>query len=145
MRAPMQSFRFSKTPRLRGTLSLLAAAAGVGAVVFAAPLAAAELGMLSGLTKGKWEVRVRGEGVRNICVRSGPEFIQLKHTDSGCTRFVVDDTATDVTVQYTCRGNGYGRTHVRKESAKLVQIDSTGIAGGSPFDISAEARHVGPC
>jgi hypothetical protein len=141
----MQSLPFSKMPRLRGKLGLLAA--GAGMALLAWPLAASpsELGMLTGLTKGKWEVRVRGEGARSICVRSGPEFIQLKHTDAGCTRFVVDDNATDVTVQYTCRGNGYGRTHVRKESVKLVQIDSTGIAGGAPFDISAEARHVGPC
>jgi hypothetical protein len=78
-------------------------------------------------------------------VRNGPEFIQIKHTDSGCSRFIVEDTPTDVTVQYTCRGNGYGRTHIRKESPKLVQIDSTGIHNGAPFDISAEARHVGAC
>jgi hypothetical protein len=122
-------------------------AAGAGLSLLAWPLAAAgpELAMLAGLTKGKWEVRVRGEGVRNVCLRSGPEFIQIQHTEAGCSRFVVDDTATDVTVQYTCRGNGYGRTHVRKESAKLVQIDSTGIRGGMPFDITAEARHVGSC
>lgn len=141
----MQSNPFSKMSHSRSTLGL--AVLGAGVALLAWPLAAnpPELGMLTGLTKGKWDVRVRGEGARSICVRSGPEFIQLKHTDAGCSRFVVDDTATDVTVQYTCRGNGYGRTHVRKESAKLVQIDSTGIAGGAPFDISAEARHVGPC
>lgn len=141
----MQSNPFSKVSHLRSKLGL--AVLGAGVALLAWPLAAnpPELGMLTGLTKGKWEVRVRGEGARNICVRSGPEFIQIKHADSGCSRFVVDDTATDVTVQYTCRGNGYGRTHVRKESAKLVQIDSTGIQGGAPFDISAEARHVGPC
>jgi hypothetical protein len=121
--------------------------AGAGVALIALPLAASppQLGMLSGLTKGKWELRVRGEGSRTICVRSGPEFIQIKHADSGCSRFVVDDTPTDVTVQYTCRGNGYGRTHIRKESPKLVQIDSTGIHNGAPFDISAEARHVGAC
>lgn len=111
----------------------------------AAPLAAAELGMLGGLDKGKWEVRVRGEGTRTICLRSGPEFIQIKHSENGCSRFVVDDTASLVTVQYTCRGNGYGRTSIRKENAKLVQIQSTGIHGGMPFDISAEARHAGAC
>lgn len=122
-------------------------AAGVGLALLAWPSAAKapELAMLTGLTKGKWEVRVRGEGARSVCLRSGPEFIYIKHTDTGCNQFVVDDTATDVTVQYTCRGNGYGRTHVRKESAKLVQIESTGIQGGMPFDINAEARHVGPC
>lgn len=122
-------------------------AVGSGLALIGLPLAASppELGMLAGLTKGKWEVRVRGEGSRTVCLRKGPEFIQMKHTDSSCSRFVVDDTPTDVTVQYTCRGNGYGRTHIRKESAKLVQIDSTGIHNGAPFDLSAEARHVGSC
>jgi len=122
-------------------------ALGSGLTLIALPLAAAppELAMLSGLTKGKWELRIRGEGTRSMCVRNGPEFIQIKHADTGCSRFIVSDTPADVTVQYTCRGNGYGRTHIRKESPKLVQIDSTGIHNGSPFDISAEARHVGAC
>jgi hypothetical protein len=122
-------------------------AVGSGLALIALPLAASppELGMLAGLIKGKWEVRVRGEGSRTVCVRRGPEFIQIKHTDPGCSRFVVDDTSTDVTVQYTCRGNGYGLTHIRKESSKLVQIDSTGIYNGAPFDLSAEARYVGSC
>jgi hypothetical protein len=139
---PMKSLAISvKVPR---RLSVLA---GLGMVLIALPLAAAtpELAMLGGLSKGKWELRVRGEGTRSICVRNGPELVQIKHSDSGCSRFVVTDTPTDVTVQYTCRGNGYGRTHIRKESTKLVQIDSTGIHNGSPFDISAEARHVGAC
>ncbi len=141
---PMKPFwnRLKAVPR---PVHLLVA--GSGFALIALPLAASppELGMLSGLTKGKWEVRVRGEGVRSVCVRNGPEFIQIKHADAGCSRFIVNDTPTDVTVQYTCRGNGYGRTHIRKESAKLVQIDSTGIHNGAPFDISAEARHVGAC
>jgi hypothetical protein len=116
--------------RLKGLpRSLRLLAAGSGLALVALPLAAAppELGMLTGLTKGKWELRVRGEGVRNVCVRSGQELIQLQHKETGCSRFVVGDTASDVTVQYTCRGNGYGRTHIRRESPKLVQIDSTGI------------------
>lgn len=122
-------------------------AVGSGLALIGLPLAASppELGMLTGLAKGKWELRVRGEGSRTVCVRKGPEFIQIKHADSRCSRFIVDDAPTDVTVQYTCRGNGYGRTHIRKESDKLVQIDSTGIHNGAPFDLSAEARHVGSC
>jgi hypothetical protein len=50
-----------------------------------------------------------------------------------------------VVVQYTCRGKGYGRTHIRRETGRLVQIDSQGIAGGLPFEFSAEARRVGDC
>jgi hypothetical protein len=107
---------------------------------------APSLAMLTGLDDGKWEVRPRdGSAVRRLCVQSGLELIQLQHGQSNCSRFVVEDDATSVTVQYTCRGNGYGRTTVRRETASLVQIDSQGIAGGLPFQFSAEARRVGAC
>ena len=104
------------------------------------------LSMLTGLDDGQWEVRFRdGRANRRVCVRSGLELIQLQHLESGCSRFVVEDGANAVTVQYTCRGNGYGRTNVRRENTGLVQIDSQGIADGAPFEWSAEARRVGVC
>ena len=53
--------------------------------------------------------------------------------------------ANEVTGQYTCRGDGYGRTHIRRETATLAQIDGQGIAGGKPFQFAAEARRVGSC
>ncbi len=112
----------------------------------AVALAQASLAMLEGLDRGGWEVRFRdGSEARKVCVRSGRELIQLRHADSGCNRFVVEDGAQAVTVQYTCRGNGYGRTSIRKESPGLVQIESQGIAGGKPFQFSAEARRTGAC
>lgn len=123
-------------------------AAGFYAVGLLSPAAAQapSLAMLSALDDGQWEVRPRdGSAVRKLCVRSGLELIQLKHTESDCSRFVVEDGTNAVTVQYTCRGNGYGRTSVRRETSSLVQIDSQGIAGGLPFQFSAEARRVGAC
>ncbi|MCT2557659.1 hypothetical protein N0B51_01555 [Tsuneonella sp. YG55] len=107
---------------------------------------APSLAMLSALDEGQWEVRFRdGSDSKRICVRSGFELIQVQHGQAACSRFVVEDDATVVTVQYTCRGNGYGRTTVRREGAGLVQIDSRGIAAGLPFEFSAEARRVGTC
>ena len=107
---------------------------------------APSLAMLTALDDGQWEVRYRdGSASRKVCVRSGLELIQLQHGESGCSRFVVEDGTNAVTVQHTCRGNGYGRTSVRRESNSLVQIDSQGIAGGLPFQFSAEARKVGAC
>jgi hypothetical protein len=58
---------------------------------------------------------------------------------------VIEDRPDVVTVQYTCRGRGYGRTTIRRENAQLVQIDTQGIAEGLPFEFSAEARRVGAC
>ncbi len=88
---------------------------------------------------------ILGGNVRKICLRTGREFLQLRHPGTNCNRFVVENSASDVTVQYTCRGNGYGRTHIRKESTGLVQIDGQGIAGGKPFQFTAEARQTGRC
>ncbi|KWV94716.1 MULTISPECIES: hypothetical protein [unclassified Erythrobacter] len=124
----------------------IAALAAPLAALAAPALAQASLAMLDSLDRGGWEVRYRdGSSAQKVCVRTGRELIQLRHKDSGCNRFVVEDEARDVTVQYTCRGNGYGRTHIRKESSGLVQIDSQGIAGGKPFQFTAEARQTGSC
>lgn len=121
---------------------------GLGALVVAVPVAAQSdsLAMLSGLTKGEWTIRHRdGSPDRKICVRSGQELIQLRHKASGCSRFVVEDANNRVTVQYTCPGNGYGRTDIRKETNGLVQLESQGIVGGLPFQFAAEARRTGSC
>ncbi len=113
------------------------------------PVAAAQnsaLAMLTSLEKGLWEVRFRSSGEkRRICVRSGLELVQLRHREGNCNRFVVEDGTSEVTVQYTCRGSGYGRTNIRRETSSLVQIESQGIEGGAPFDLSAEARRVSDC
>ncbi|MBI1402935.1 MAG: hypothetical protein GC147_06960 [Porphyrobacter sp.] len=104
------------------------------------------LAMLASLTKGEWTIKQRGgAAARKICVKSGQELIQLMHTESGCSRFVVEDGAAKVTVQYTCPGNGYGRTSIRRETSGLVQIESQGIHAGLPFQVTAEARRTGQC
>lgn len=125
------------------------AAAGIGAALgLAVPVLAQGngLAMLGTLAKGEWTIRQRGGAVdRRICVRSGAELIQLMHRESGCNQFVVEDGAARVTVQYTCPGNGYGRTSIRRETGSLVQLESQGIHGGMPFQLTAEARRTGPC
>lgn len=115
---------------------------------FAAPVAGEgpSLAMLNRLDAGRWELRERGGGsVERICLPNAQRLIQLRHPADSCDRLVVDDGASEVTVQYTCRGRGYGRTHIRRETDQLVQIDTQGIAEGLPFAYSAEARRVGSC
>jgi hypothetical protein len=125
----------------------------LGVLVFAglasAPLIAqsAELSMFDALAKGSWNLRFRDNGAQTqrICLRSGRELIQLKHKQPGCSRFVVTDKPDEIVVQYTCPGNGYGRTSVRRESNALVQVQTQGIYNGTPFSHSGEARHSGSC
>jgi len=128
-----------------GTLAL----AGAGVVLgLAAPVLAQGngLAMLGSLAKGEWTIRQRGGAPdRKICVKSGAELIQLMHRESGCSQFVVEDGAARVTVQYTCPGNGYGRTSIRRETSGLVQLESQGIESRTPFQLTAEARRTGTC
>ncbi|KRA81675.1 hypothetical protein ASD76_12820 [Altererythrobacter sp. Root672] len=129
-------------------LSRTGMAACMAAAIAALPLmaAAADLDMLGSLTKGVWNMRIRDDGTeQRICVRTGREFIQLRHRQPGCSQVVVRDNPNEVVIQYTCRGNGYGRTSIRREGNGLVQIESQGIADGTPFSISGEARHTGKC
>lgn len=129
-------------------LRSVAIVAGLPMVMMVAPAAAQapSLAMLDSLQKGQWELRFRDSGAtRRICVKDGRELIQIRHEESGCTRFVVEDGPDEVTVQYTCKGKGYGRTSIRRETARLAQVESQGIADGLPFQFTAEARRVGPC
>lgn len=120
----------------------------VGLAVMAVPLAAQpeRLSMLSGLATGEWTIKFRdGSPDRKICVKTGKELIQIQHDQRDCNRFVIDDEAVKVTVQYTCPGNGYGRTNIRRETNELVQITSQGIDSGTHFRFAAEARRTGSC
>lgn len=118
-------------------------------VAFAAPAGGQprSLAMLDRIDSGSWELRMREPGAptQRLCVPSGRRFIQLRHPGRECERFVVQDAPSEVIVQYTCRGRGYGRTHIRRETSRLVQIETQGIADGLPFDFTAEARRVGDC
>jgi invasion protein IalB len=134
---------------LIATLVLGVSALAAAAAIVVSPAVSAQsnsFAMLEGLTKGEWTIKHRdGSADRKVCVRTGQELIQLRHSESGCSQFVVEDAAARVTVQYTCPGNGYGRTSIRRETPALVQIESQGIAGGLPFQFAAEARRTGAC
>ena len=133
---------------MRITTAAKIAGGAIAAAFAVLPAAAqnAELAMLNTLDRGSWTLNLRNsDASQRICVRSGREFIQLRHRQPGCEQFVVQDGRNEVTVQYTCRGNGYGRTTIRKEGSGLVQICSQGIQAGSPFSLEGEARRTGSC
>lgn len=127
-------------------LPVLLVAAAVG---FAAPASGQRqsLAMLDQLESGRWELRPRDArgSSEQICLQDGRRLIQLRHPASICQRLIVSDGPGEVIVQYTCRGRGYGRTHIRRETGRLVQIESQGIVDGLPFDFVAEGRRIGEC
>lgn len=137
--------RYRPSVGLRSVFIGAALLAGGGVLTPAAAEAPA-LTMLDNLTPGNWELRDRKSGeVRQLCLKNGRDLIQIKHRQPPCNRFVVDNGASSVTVQYTCRGNGYGRTTIRSETPTLVQVSTQGIADGRPFDLAIEARRTGAC
>jgi hypothetical protein len=131
-----------------GGLRPTAFLAVIPALFLLAPAAAQApaLAMLDQLERGEWELRFRdGTPTRKICLRTGRELLQLKHSNSGCSQYVVDDKPNEVTVQYTCPGKGYGLTNIRMETGGLAQIKGSGLVVSRAFDFTAEARRTGSC
>lgn len=122
-------------------------ATGAGSIAVAAAGADPALGRLDALERGAWELRHRDASRRSerICLTSAARLIQLRHPGQTCDQVITESTPTSVTVQYTCSGRGYGRTTIRRETGRLVQVQSQGIVDGLPFELSAEARRVGDC
>lgn len=125
------------------------AVSAMTAVSFAAPAVGEKptLGMLNDLDRGRWELREHGNGadVTRMCLGDARRLIQLRHPGDNCQRLIVTDSSSEVTVQYTCPGRGYGRTHIRRETNSLIQMDIQGVANGLPFSSSFEGRKVGDC
>jgi hypothetical protein len=127
--------------------------AGISVAVFFAAIAAAPpaqapmLPALDFLEKGAWEIRMRGRGAPsyNLCLGDARQLIQLRHPDRSCRRFVIEDGPGEVTVHYVCPSAGYGRTTVRIETPRLVQVHTQGIAEGEPFLLQGEGRLKGAC
>lgn len=138
--------RLSSLARL-AVRPLLACALVAGGFVASAGLAhGPALQMLDRLQPGMWEMRLRDGGpAKRMCLANGRPLIQIRHPGAACQMHVVDDGADSVTVNYTCPGAGYGRTTVRLETPTLAQLETQGIASGTPFDFTAEVRRVGAC
>jgi hypothetical protein len=107
--------------------------------------------MLQSLERGLWQFRAVGggaspAGISQICVNDPRLLAQLKHNaNSQCSHFVVRSSPSSVTISYSCKGAGQGLTTIRKESPRLIQIQSQGIQNGSPFSFSLEGRRSAAC
>ncbi len=118
-----------------------------GAAVAASVSASAPLKALLLVQPGQWEIRSRDnpDANRSFCMADPKVLLQLRHPNNLCTRYVISDDRRMATVQYSCASSGSGRTTIRVETPRLVQIDTQGVADQSPFAFSAEARRVGDC
>ena len=123
------------------------AAASLLALSAVATAQGARPALLERVQPGSWTLHVIGSkgGDRSICVRDVGALLQIHHGRASCSRFIVSESARVVTVQYTCPGQGYGRTTATVEGPDLMRIQTQGFAGGAPFDVDYEARRGGRC
>ncbi len=106
--------------------------------------------LLDSLGRGMWQFRAVGGGatgtaVNRICVGDATKLAQVQHAALNCEHYVVRSSPNSLTISYSCRGQGQGLTVIRKETSKLIHIESQGIRNNSPFSFAVEARNIGPC
>lgn len=99
---------------------------------------------------GEWELRERGaeresSGPRRLCVSQLRQLVQLRHPRAACKQLTLQEAGNRLSVSYDCGGAGGGRTELRVETPRLVQLRSQGIADGAPFSFDMEARRIGAC
>jgi hypothetical protein len=127
--------------------TLLLRAVALAAVAVPAAAEAPSLALLQRLEPGLWQLRDREaqSPPRNICIGDARVLLQLRHERLDCAHFVVEETAQSVIVTYRCGASGNGRTVLRRETGRLVQIETQGTADRGPFSASYEARRTGTC
>lgn len=102
---------------------------------------------LAPLEPGLWEFKEVGgtSPSSRLCVTDVRQLLQPLQPTPVCKQFTSENTGDHAAVAYDCAARGQGRTSLRVETARLVQIDSQGISGGRPFAVRYEARRIGAC
>lgn len=127
--------------------ALISLACGYTAISYAQT---APANMLDTLEHGMWQFRAIGGGptgsaIDKLCVGNTAKLAQIQHASNDCKQLVLRSSPNSVTISYSCRGIGQGTTTIRKESSRLIHIDSQGVKDSSPFAFNVEARMVGAC
>lgn len=109
-----------------------------------------DLSLLDSLDRGMWQLRSVGGSApttiaSQICLGDPIRLTQMQHGTTDCSHYVVRSQPNSVTVSYSCKGQGQGLTTIRKESSKLIHIQSQGIRNNAPFSFSVEGRKTGAC
>lgn len=105
------------------------------------------LSLLDSLERGNWQLRATSgvTPVSKICLGDPQRLTRLQHAAAACEQYVVRSTANSVTVSYSCKAQGLGLTTIRKESNRIIHIQSQGIRNNAPFSFAVEGRKTGPC
>ena len=106
-----------------------------------------DMALLDTLDRGMWQLRPTGGSVptSKICLGKSESLTQIQHSGLACEQYLVRSSPNSLTVSYTCAGQGQGLTVIRKETNRIIHIQSQGIENNAPFSFSAEVRRTGPC
>lgn len=130
--------------RRRGALIL----AGIALVALPVHAAAPGIDALATLEKGLWQVRELDGAVppATICLRDPTILLRFEHRfERSCSVEVLESGAVSQTLQYTCKGRGFGHSHLRVQTPRTVRIDTQGFSRGRPFSYRLEGRRTGAC
>ena len=127
----------------RSALALVGAAVAMPAW----GLAAGEISALAALERGRWEVRdvETGQTRAAVCLGDPAQLVQPEHAGAACPFEVIEDGKSAATAQYSCGARGFGHTHVRVETPRLIRIDTQGLSNGRPFSYRLQGKKLGNC
>jgi hypothetical protein len=102
---------------------------------------------LAQLQPGRWTLSSHDASfaTRSVCIGDPKVLIQIRQPLPTCNRFVVTNDPRRAVVSYSCAAAGNGLTTIRVETPRLAQVETQGVAGGAPFDLTIEARRTGEC
>lgn len=103
-------------------------------------------GVLSQVQAGQWQVHEVGDkATRALCAPDAKRLLQIQHGAAACTFKTISDEGNAATVRFVCPGAGNGVTEVTVESKTILRLHTQGVAKGSPYDVTYEARYSGAC
>lgn len=102
---------------------------------------------LASLQPGRWQLRSfdPGTAAKTLCLGDPRQLLQVRHGTLPCNRFMITNEPGYTVVAYSCTRRGSGRTSIRVETPRVIQIESQGIVDQAPFEISYEGRRIGDC
>jgi hypothetical protein len=135
-----------KTAVRRWGALMLAGIAASAVPAFA--VATISVGAQKKLEAGRWQVRELDGAVAatSVCLGDPAQLVRFEHRGlPGCSSQILASGEEVATIQYSCRGRGYGHSSVRVETPRAVRIDTQGLSNGQPFSYRLEARRLGAC
>jgi hypothetical protein len=120
---------------------------GLGTIVPAAAVAAAEPSTLANIAGGLWEISGAPGTHAPVrqCVGNVIALAEYEHRGRNCSRSVTSDNGTSAKINYKCGTAGFGESEIEVITPRSLRISTQGISDQAPFNYVLQARRVGEC